>query len=292
MQYVCIHIYRKQYLHILSYILHGIKQKNVEVDNDAPFNVSQYHSVKIAVELIILIGIKPCLLPGVGIDVDKLCSIASTITQERDLSCLEVKCCVTYVLCNCIIIFLPYTDLMFQRYERLCFSTHLLLDLFDDLTLRPAVLLRIGPLIAALLQLSHAPLAKPSNEVQSTDLNSQEFRMTIEEYQKLQNRQKAFHTKLISLLNSCPRNICFRELMAIFGVQNAPRWLRKETQNYLIKMLMQPNGVSSLIATIYNDGLDMGADWRKLDTLSRLIAATHGKNIDEYYEAVCPQVNY
>lgn len=181
---------------------------------------------------------------------------------------------------------------MFQKYERLCFATHLLLDLFDDLTLRPAVLSRIGPLMAALLQLSHAPLAKPSNAVQSTDLNSQEFRMTIEEYQRLQNRQKAFHTKLISLLSSCPRNICFRELMAIFGVQNAPRWLRKETQNYLIKMLMQPNGVSSLIATIYNDGLDLGADWRKLDTLSRLIAATHGKNVDEYYEAVCPQVDY
>jgi len=146
--------------------------------------------------------------------------------------------------------------------------------------------------MAALLQLSHAPLAKPSNEVQPTNLNNQEFLMTIEEYQKLQNRQKIFHTKLVSLLSNCPCNICFRELMAILGVQNAPRWLRKETQNYLIKMLMQPNGVSSLMATIYNEDLDMGADWRKLDTFSRLITATHGKNIEKYYEAVCPQVKF
>ncbi|XP_071625636.1 transport and Golgi organization protein 6 homolog [Temnothorax longispinosus] len=256
---------RKQYLHILSYILRGIKQENVKVDTDAPFNVSQYQSLKNAVEFIILIGIKPFLLPGVGIDIDKLCPIASTITQEEDLSCLE-------------------------KYERLCFSTHLLLDFFDDLNLRPAVLLRIGPLIAALLQLSHAPLAKPSNEVQPMNLNNQEFYMTVEEYQRLQNRQKAFHAKFISLLSNCPRNICFRELMAICGVQNTPRWLRRETQNYLINMLTQPDGVSSLIATIYNDGLDLGADWKKLDTLSRLITATHGKNVDQYYEAVCPQI--
>ncbi|XP_039307388.1 transport and Golgi organization protein 6 homolog isoform X2 [Solenopsis invicta] len=144
--------------------------------------------------------------------------------------------------------------------------------------------------MAALLQLSHAPLAKPSSEVESTNLNDQEFRMTMEEYQKLQTRQKAFHTKFISLLSNCPRDVCFRELMAILGVQNAPRWLRRETQNHLIKMLMQSNGVASLIATIYNDGLDLGADWKKLDTLSRLIAATHGKNVDEYYKAVCSQI--
>lgn len=76
--------------------------------------MSEYHSVKIAVEFIILIGIKPCLLPGIGIDVDKLCSIASTITQEKDLSCLEVKCCVIYVLCNLY-------KLFFSLIQTLCF---------------------------------------------------------------------------------------------------------------------------------------------------------------------------
>lgn len=271
-------------------MLRGIKQENTEVDTDAPFNVNQYHSVKTAVELIILIGIKPFLLSGVGIDVDKLCPIASTIGEEKDLSSLEVKYHVIYVLCNLRNYFFLLNYFMFQKYERLCFSTHLLLDLFDDLNLRPIILLRIGPLMATLLQLSHAPLAKPLNEVQFTNLNNQEFHMTMGEYQRLQNHQKVFHVKFISLLNNCPRNICFQELMAIFGVQKAPRWLRKETQNYLIEMLMEPNGVSSLIATIYNDSLDLGADWRKLDTLSRLIAATHGKNVDEYYKAVCPQV--
>lgn len=283
-------MYRKQYLHILTYTLRDIKEENARADIDAPFNVNQYHSMKIAVEFIILIGIKSFLLPGVGIDINKLFPIASTITEEKDLSSLEVKYHVIYVLCNLYNYFFYYINFMFQKYERLCFSTHLLLDLFDDLHFRPVILLRIGPLMAALLQLSHAPLAKPLNEVQLPNLNNQEFRMTMEEYQRLENHQKAFHAKFISLLNNCPRNVCFQELMAIFGVQNAPRWLRQETQNYLVKMLMQPNGVSSLITTIYYDSLDLGADWKKLDTLSRLIAITHGKDVDEYYKAVCPQV--
>ncbi|XP_011875327.1 PREDICTED: transport and Golgi organization protein 6 homolog isoform X2 [Vollenhovia emeryi] len=246
-------------------MLRGVKRENAKVDSDAPLNLNQRHSVKLAVEFVISIGIKPSLLPGVGIDLDKCCPAASTIAEEKGLSCLE-------------------------KYERLCFSAHLLLDLFDDLNLRPLVLLQVGPLMAALLQLSHAPLARPSNAVQSTDMNNQEFRMTMGEYQRLQNRQRAFHAKFLSLLNDCPRNIFFRELMVIRGVQNAPRWLSREAQNYLIKMLVQPDGVSSLIAAIYNDGLDLGADWRKFDTISRLIAAVHGKNVDEYYEAVCPQI--
>lgn len=147
--------------------------------------------------------------------------------------------------------------------------------------------------MAALLQLSHAPLAKPPNETEQSNVvarTEQEFRMTLEEYDRLQNCRKEFHGKLISLLNECPRYICFRELMVILGMQNSPRWLRRETQNYLIKMLMQPNGVLSLIGAICEDGLDLGADWRKLDTIAKLMAVSHGKNPDEYYKAVCPQV--
>lgn len=101
--------------------------------------------------------------------------------------------------------------------------------------------------MAALLQLSHAPLAKPSSETQQssnvTIENKQKFRMTIEEYDKLQNRRKEFHIKLTSLLSDCPQYICFRELMVILGMRNTPWWLRRETQNYLIKMLVQSNGV-------------------------------------------------
>ncbi|XP_011269133.1 transport and Golgi organization protein 6 homolog isoform X2 [Camponotus floridanus] len=258
---------RDQYLQTIIYILCNIKEENGKIDTNAPISVKQYRSIKIAIELIVSIGIIPFLLPGVGIDMAKLCPKALKICQEEEkLNCME-------------------------KYKRLCLSTHSLLDLFDDLNLRPAILSQIGPLIAALLQLSHAPLAKPSSKVQqSSNVNKQEFHMTIEEYQRLQNCQKEFHAKFISLLNNCPHYICFRELMIILGMQNAPKWLRKETQNYLIKILVQSNGVLSLITAICEDDLDLGADWKKLETICKLIAASHGKNAEEYYKAVCPQI--
>lgn len=70
-------------------MLHAIKQLNAE-DVDAPFSMNQYCSLKIAVELMISIGIVPCLQCGVGVDMAKLCPRALEIPQE-DLSCKEVK---------------------------------------------------------------------------------------------------------------------------------------------------------------------------------------------------------
>lgn len=273
----------------LTYILLNLKQENAKTNTDALFSVKQYRSIKIAVELIVSIGIIPYLLPNVGIDMTKLCPKALNISQEEKLSCLKV------IFLNKIFIqFLQLkssSSVVFQKFERLCFSTRSLLDLFEDLNSRPAVLFQVGFLMAALLQLAHAPLAKPTSEIQqSSSTNKQEFHMTVEEYRKLQNRQKEFHISFIKLLYNCPKYICFRELMIILGMQNAPKWLRRATQNYLIKMLVESNGVLSLVTAIFEDSLDLGSDWKKLDTISKLIAVSHEKNSDEYYKAVCPQV--
>ncbi|XP_020283117.1 transport and Golgi organization protein 6 homolog [Pseudomyrmex gracilis] len=256
---------RDQYLQKITDVIQSIKEKSTELGSEAVFSVKQFHSIKVGIELIASIGIIPCLLPGVGIGMAKLCPKAVEISQEDNSGCLE-------------------------KYERLCFSTNALLDFFHNVNLQPAVLSQIGPLMAALLQLSHAPLTKPSNEIEPSNIDKQGFRMTIEEYQRFQNRQKEFHTKFISLINICPQYVCFRELMIILGIQNTPKWLRRETQNYLIQMLVQSNGVLSLIAAICKDGLDFGVDWKKLDIISKLIAAPHGSNADEYYKAVCPQI--
>lgn len=144
--------------------------------------------------------------------------------------------------------------------------------------------------MASLLQLSHAPLAKPLTKTQQQSTTKLQFLMTVEIYEKLQNDQKEFNNKFISLLDNCPQYICIKELMVIFGIKNTPNWLRRETRKYLINRIMQPNGIVSLIAAVCDDDFDLGADWDKLETISRLIAVSHGKSINEYYEAVCPQV--
>lgn len=147
--------------------------------------------------------------------------------------------------------------------------------------------------MAALLQLSYAPLAKPTSESERIpeNANKRQFRMTVERYETLQREQKQFRVKLNSLLSNCPQDICIRELMVIHGKQDAPKWLRRHTRSLLVDKIAQPGGVQSLIAAICEDSLDIGTDWSKLDTISRLLATSHGKNADEYYGAVCPQVS-
>lgn len=85
-------IYRDQYLQTVIYMLRNIKEKNARIDTDAPISVKQFRSIKIAVELIVAIGIIPSLLSGVGVGMAKLCPKALTIFQkEEELGCLEVR---------------------------------------------------------------------------------------------------------------------------------------------------------------------------------------------------------
>lgn len=85
--------YREKYLKILVSILNNIIKTNVTND-DASFSVKQIQSMKIAVGLVVSIGIIPHLEKGVGIDMAKLCSRAIKIPQEN-LSCLEVRLVLT-----------------------------------------------------------------------------------------------------------------------------------------------------------------------------------------------------
>ncbi|EFN83717.1 Transmembrane and coiled-coil domain-containing protein 7 [Harpegnathos saltator] len=258
---------RGKYLQTLVSILNNITKVNI-TDDDATFSVKQIQSMKIAVGLIVSIGIIPCLEKGVGIDMAKLCPRATKIPQEN-LTCM-------------------------QRYERIRFTTIALTDLFHDNILRPTILLYLSAILAALLQLSHAPLIKPNKESGETsnakDCDQAQFRMTVKRYQDLLGQQKEFYVRLISLLSSCPQYKCFQELMVIHGQQKTPKWLRTCTRNILVSKITQPGGVLSLIIAICGNELDIGTNWRMLDLISKLLATSHGKDADEYYRLVCPQI--
>ncbi|XP_046828756.1 transport and Golgi organization protein 6 homolog [Vespa crabro] len=258
---------RYKYIQTITYILKKI-QITDEINHDDCISVQQYHTFKIAIELIVSIGIIPCLLPGIGIDMKKLCPRASKLIEEK-----------TSIL---------------QKYERLCLSSRSLIEYYNGSLLRPAVLSQFGPLIAALLQLSYAPLTKPNEEQlplkQENEMNKEQFIMTIDLHKKLQNDQKQFLSELLTLFDNCPQYIIMKELMIILGIQKAPMWIRRITRKHLIEKIQQPNGVVSLIATLCNDTLDFGTDWNKLDVLARLIATSHEMNKNKYYEAICPQL--
>jgi hypothetical protein len=77
---------RDRYLQAISYVLRGIKQENATADTNPSFNINQRHSLKVAVELIVSIGVIPGLLPG--LDRVRLRPRALKISQEE--RCLEV----------------------------------------------------------------------------------------------------------------------------------------------------------------------------------------------------------
>ncbi|XP_043256271.1 transport and Golgi organization protein 6 homolog [Colletes gigas] len=257
---------RYQYLRAIVCILQSMKASEITND-ESIFSVKQFHVLKVAIELLIAVGIIPGLLPGVGNDMSKLCPRALQICEEK------------------------VSDL--QKYKRLKFAVNSLMGLNNEITFRSAIFTQLGPLLASLLQLCHAPLMKPCKEFESikrTDTSRTEFKMTTDLYDKLKRDQELFTPLLHQLLNSCPMSMAMKELMVILGIKGAPKWLQKETRKYLIQQIMQPNGIVSLVTVVCDDILDFGEHWNKLDTVSRLIATSHGNNPKEYYQAICLQI--
>ncbi|XP_012134725.2 transport and golgi organization 6 isoform X1 [Megachile rotundata] len=257
---------RYQYIRTVVYVLQNIKASG-SLNNESLISVKQFHVVKVCIELITAMGIIPGLLPGVGIDMAKLCPKALQIHEEK------------------------LTDL--QKYKRIQFTVLSLMELYDELMFRPAILAQIGPLLAALLQLSHAPLMKPCKKSilnEQGNTSKPEFKMTEDLYNELRKDQEHFIDLLQQLLNNCPMSTSMKELMVILGVKGTPKWLQNQTRKYLVKLVMQPNGIISIIVAVCEDVLDLGEHWNKLDTISRLVTMPHGNDIDEYYKSICSQL--
>lgn len=166
----------------------------------------------------------------------------------------------------------------------------------NEIMFRPAILAQIGPLLAALLQLCHAPLTEPPSKEAATliregNANKDKFTMTVDLYDELKKDREHFARLFHELLSKCASSTWMKELMVILGITEAPKWLRRETRKYLTEQLAQPNGIVSIVAVVFcEDVLDLGEHWDRLDVISRLIVTPHGTNADQYYKSICSQV--
>ncbi|XP_066597837.1 uncharacterized protein Tango6 isoform X2 [Prorops nasuta] len=255
---------RYKYVHTIIYVLRSIKVSQQEND-DAFISISLLRTFKGALELITYIGIIPCLIPSVGIGIVQFFPKAVKYFQKK------------------------ISDL--EKYDRLTITVDTLVDYYHDIILRPTIIPQLGPLLAALLQLSHAPLIKPSTEDsnESHDHKSA-FIMTTDLYNKFKCDQGQYQLKLQFLLENCPQFIIFKELMVILGIKNRPTWLQKITMKYLIDRVIEPNGVLALLSAVFDNTLDIGLHWEKLDTIAKLIASPQGNDLKKYYHSICSQV--
>lgn len=132
----------------------------------------------------------------------------------------------------------------------------------------------MNPLLLGLLQLSHTPLSK-----------------TTEMYEKFKKDQEEYSKKLSQLINDCQETIIMKELMIILGDKIIPKYLRIKIEEYLIRLVLKPNGVASIFTTVCGDTVDIGKDWKKLETISKLLATPQGPNHLQYYDVICSQVS-
>lgn len=73
---------RYQYLRAVVCTLANMKASGV-MNDESLFNVKQFCTLKVAIELVTAIGIIPALLPGVGNNMAKLCPRALQICEEN-----------------------------------------------------------------------------------------------------------------------------------------------------------------------------------------------------------------
>lgn len=160
---------------------------------------------------------------------------------------------------------------------------------FDESILRPIMIKYLGPLLAALLQLSYAPLSKPSVGCSSSQ---DKFSMDVDLYEKLKKDQLVFQEKLKKLIEYCPQSAVITEFMVLRGEPKSPKFLKMKSRNYLLEIITGTNGIASMINAICEDSLDIGRHWDKLELISKLIATAQSQSNEVYYNSVCSQVKY
>ena len=86
-------------------------------------------------------------------------------------------------------------------HERLAHSTRELLSMVSHASLNRIILTtHLGDLLAALIQLSYAPLKKPLESEQNIEDDTSEFVMTQDKYKELSNEQDQFKQELQKML--------------------------------------------------------------------------------------------
>uniref|UniRef100_A0A8C4X7P0 Transport and golgi organization 6 homolog n=1 Tax=Erpetoichthys calabaricus TaxID=27687 RepID=A0A8C4X7P0_ERPCA len=236
-------------------------------------SISQQKTVYAAIQFVISLGICPFLLPGVGVPL--LC---------RSQFGAEVINATTHVTHS-------------SGTHRLLITCRVLLDIADHPSLGSMVMTRnLGDILAALCQLGYCPNRKKEDE---HSLNLEERSECQKVLQRLLSQvYQPLIVQELLILQGGGKQVCdSKQLRA-----PAPPWLRRLCGQLLSERLIQTNGVQAVVRGILEgagagavggkDAEAAAADWRKCDSVARILAACpqQSLSVDDYYKHVCPQV--
>ena len=253
-----------------------------KIDPDT-LSIAQQKNVCGLVQMILALGVLPNLLPGVGTPADKRSVFLQTVIQSvPDRSILE-------------------------RYKQLVFSTESLLELAKYKQFNTLIITKqLGDILACLIQIAHAPLAKPKDETEETEkkdieVKEENFVMTVDLYERLSQDQARFQTELNNIVDKSYQPMVVKFLLMLLGNRDdkkgikPPKWFMKSVQVMLSSRLMIENGVMNVVRGV----LDLGGegdsfDWTKVNMVADVLGnpPKYSKYAETelYFSKICPQL--
>lgn len=255
-------------------------------------SVIQQKNIRTLLEIILVFGLVPNLIPGVGITLNARSQFANKIPREN-ISIID-------------------------KYIRLRVCTAALMESMKHPELRKCILSRhLNDLLAALFQLSFAPFKKPTNNISSVACSSSTssnnaFQISEELWMELQKDRVCFKDSLYILLNSTYQPTLIKELMVLMGM-NSPKWLKSEISKVLCDLLTRKDGVMSLVRAIFDTNtVDTGkfcpeahlfsvlkifvyvagSEWKQMEVIQKLIFDVGGavSAYTNFYKNICGQI--
>ncbi|KAJ2363420.1 hypothetical protein IW150_006739, partial [Coemansia sp. RSA 2607] len=267
-------------LHILS-LLEQLQQEikddeHVEVDGamvDA-LGLRDRRAVAEAVDLVMVFGVQPGLLPGVGVPLARrVRSQAAELAQSLQRQMLTLAENTTDDQR------LPAITLRLARIVRnrvdhgTADVAHALLGKCTD------------DLLAALLQTAYAPLPPPNTQAPAAYLANIE----CDEHRRIELRKE-----FTRIFDSCGPHVLLESLTTLLNAAvshkpQAPRWFATLCSRFLTRVLLRPGGAR--ITVDYFVANDADLTTQKLERItSLLLTPAAGADPEEYYARVLPQV--
>ena len=140
-------------------------------------SVGQEQHVSSLIQLVFALGVVPSLLPGIGLPVEKRSKFYNLVVPKE-----------------------PQENSVEKLHERIVNCTKNIVELANVPSLNQIIVSKhLGDLLAALIQLSQAPLKKPIEN--TSNESSTGFIMTPEKYEILKCEQENFKENLMTMVD-------------------------------------------------------------------------------------------
>ncbi|CAH2104448.1 unnamed protein product [Euphydryas editha] len=233
----------------------------IEKNDEILISVKNRKLLKTCFHLLVSLGISTCLIPGLGISLEKRCISAQSIPKVN------------------------LTDE--QKYEILIICTNFLQRSYEVSALKPIIIsFHLSDYLAALIQLAFAPLKKPGVYPNYT--------MTQTMYDKLNCERQRYIRIYEYVVNNCFQPLVMKELLVLQSVTEPPPplFVKKLLSKEMSKRLTAPDGLGSLIRCFMESyNRDTGMEWKNMNVICKIVVAKHGHMSEsDYLENIVSQL--